>query len=204
MDDARTKNLTYKFLHPSNWTSENYEKLTDKVYAGFLATKTLPLYDWYLLADDDTFIHMKNLKLFLQSKKSTEAVQYGFHYRPKGGFLSGGAGFVFSKEAYKRLIKSLSSSSCQNTGIDDLDLSTCLKLSNVKIGDSRDQFGYERFHPDSFEKHFYGPTDTGKFPYYEQFSGKKCCSKDWISFHEKNHNLFDFMIDFVDDALNSS
>ena len=70
-------------MHPKNWTKEDYAKLTDKVYQGFLDTKSFPLYDWYLLADDDTFIHLENLFQFLSKKNSDDPVQYGHHFRPK-------------------------------------------------------------------------------------------------------------------------
>ena len=69
-------------MHPSNWTKEDYSKLTDKVYQGFLQTKDFPLYDWYLIADDDTFIHAGNLYAFLQKKNPNEPIQYGHHFRP--------------------------------------------------------------------------------------------------------------------------
>lgn len=201
--DNLTYNLPYKFIHPSNWTKENYGKLTTKVYNGLLETKNLPLYDWYLFADDDTFVHMNNLFKFLNNKNSTQPVQYGHRFKALNGFLSGGAGFVFSMEAYKRLINKLSFdyNSCPNSGIDDLDLSTCLKLVNVSIQDSRDENGLERFHPGDIERHYFGPVDDGPYPFYKQFMGKNCSSKSWISFHEKNHLHFDNMIEFVDNIL---
>ena len=64
------------------------------MFRGFLETKSFPLYDWYMLADDDTFVYMRNLYEFLSDKNPNIAVQYGHHYGAIGGFLSGGAGFV--------------------------------------------------------------------------------------------------------------
>ena len=109
---------------------------------------------------------------------------------------------MFSKEAYKRLVDKLSKNftSCSNGGIDDLDLSKCLQSVNATIGDSRDEFGYERFHPDNFEHHLFDPPDSG-YPEHKQYNGKRCCSKSWISFHEKNHNHFDNMIELIDSIL---
>ncbi len=69
--DNKTKNLPYKFLHPTNWLREDYGKLTNKVYNGFMDVRKLnstQLFDWYMLADDDTFVHVKNLFKFLQNK----------------------------------------------------------------------------------------------------------------------------------------
>jgi hypothetical protein len=106
---------------------------------------------------------------------------------------------VFSREAFIRvtdkLIKNMSL--CQNTGIDDLDFSKCLQSVNATIGDSRDENGYERFHPGDFEHHFFGPVDVG-YPEHKQFIGPQCCAKDWITFHERNHNHFDRLIEFMD------
>ena len=201
--DNKTLNLPqYKFLHPNSWNKEDYGRLTTKVYNGFLQTSSFPLFDWYLFADDDTFIYTKNLFSFLRTKNSSQPVQYGHHFGAIGGFLSGGAGCVFSKEAYIRLIAKLKKNItlCQNSGIDDLDLSKCLQSVNATIGDSRDEFGYERFHPGDFEHQFFGPVDVG-YPEHKQYIGKQCCSKSWISFHEKNHLHFDNMTLIVDDIL---
>ena len=201
--DNKTINLKYKFLHPKNYTKEIYGKLTDKVYQGLLEIKTLPPFDWYLFADDDTFINMNNLYSFLRDINPMIPLQYGHHFSAMGGFLSGGAGYVFSKEAYKRVVYKLSINytQCQNTGIDDLDLSKCLQSVNATIGDSRDEFGLERFHSDDFEKKYFGPIDNNGYDTYKQFTGKKCCSKSWISFHEKNFMHFDNMIEFIDGIL---
>jgi hypothetical protein len=202
--DNKTLNLTYKFLHPSNWFKENYGKLTTKVYSGFLDTKSFPLFDWYLFADDDTFVHMKNLFLFLQDKNKSSPVMYGHHFGAIGGFLSGGAGFVFSQESYKRLIHRLSTNItlCSNGGIDDLDLSHCLKASGSFIGDTRDEYGYERFHPGNFDGHYYGDPSKASYANYKQYNGSKCSSKSWISFHAKHDKRpWNQMIGYIDSML---
>jgi hypothetical protein len=202
--DNKTLNLTYKFLHPSNWFKENYGKLTTKVYNGFLDTKSFSLFDWYLFADDDTFVHMKNLFLFLQDKNKSSPVMYGHHFGAIGGFLSGGAGFVFSQESYKRLIHRLSTNItlCSNGGIDDLDLSHCLKASGSFIGDTRDEYGYERFHPGNFDGHYYGDPSKTSYANYKQYNGSKCSSKSWISFHTKyDKRPWNQMIDYIDSML---
>ena len=109
------------------------------------------LFDWYLMADDDTFVNMKNLFEFLKDKNKNRPVMYGHHFGVLGGYLSGGAGFVFSQESYKRLIHRLSTNytSCtkEYSGYGDLDLSYCLQISGCIIEDSRDKYGLERFHP---------------------------------------------------------
>jgi hypothetical protein len=202
--DNKTLNLMYKFLYPSNWLKEDYGKLTTKVYNGFLDTKSFPLFDWYLFADDDTFVHMKNLFLFLNDKNKSSPVMYGHHFGAIGGFLSGGAGFVFSQESYKRLIHRLSTNItlCENGGIDDLDLSHCLKKSGSFIADTRDEYGYERFHSGNFDSHFYGDPSSALYANYKQYNGSKCSSKSWISFHTKqDERPWNQMIDYIDGML---
>ena len=191
-------------MHPSNWFKENYGKLTTKVYNGFLDTKSFPLFDWYLFADDDTFVHMKNLFLFLKDKNISSPVMYGHHFGAIGGFLSGGAGFVFSQESYKRLIHRLSTNItlCRNGGIDDLDLSHCLKASGSFIGDTRDEYGYERFHPGNFDGHYYGDPSKASYANYKQYNDSKCSSKSWISFHTKHDKRpWNQMIGYIDSML---
>jgi len=81
-------------------------------------------YDWYLKADDDTFIFDDNLRLFLADKNPNDPVTFGYHFKGRGGYLSGGAGYVLSKESLKRLSSKLSTNQtyCPNTGIEDVDV----------------------------------------------------------------------------------
>jgi glycoprotein-N-acetylgalactosamine 3-beta-galactosyltransferase len=56
-------------------------------------------YDWYLKADDDTFVFVDNLRLFLNDKNPNLPVDYGYDFKVKveGGYHSGGGGYVLSK-----------------------------------------------------------------------------------------------------------
>lgn len=66
-------------------------------------------------------------------------VKYGHHL--------GGSGYVLSKEAFHRLGFALNEEYefCKNTGIEDLDVSRCLRKLNVIPGNSLDEFERERY-----------------------------------------------------------
>ena len=70
-----------KFLHPNNWPEEIYKKLTDKLYNGIIQTENLTHFDWYMVADDDSFVNMKNLYSFLSEKNKIVPVVYGHHFQ---------------------------------------------------------------------------------------------------------------------------
>ena len=66
----------------------------------------------------------------------------------QAGFLSGGAGYVISNEAFGRLAKKLESnySFCSNSGLEDCDVSGCLNQLGSSIGVSFDDQVKCRFH----------------------------------------------------------
>ena len=151
----------FPILQPANHNVEVYKKLTDKVY------KTLRDvylryndYDWYLKADDDTFIFVDNLKSFLKTKNSSQPVTYGYDFKiiVEGGYHSGGAGYVLSNEALKRIGPKLSPGDtfCPNKGIEDVDVAKCLRLLGVYPDKSIDEKGRERFHPFDVGSHLLG------------------------------------------------
>ena len=56
--------------------------------------------------DDDTYMVVENLRYFLQDKDPYQALYYGRRFKPmvKHGYMSGGAGYVLSKTALKKLV----------------------------------------------------------------------------------------------------
>jgi glycoprotein-N-acetylgalactosamine 3-beta-galactosyltransferase len=83
------------FLQPNEFIKEDYSHLTDKVWLAITDVyKNYKDYDWYLKADDDTFIFMNNLRKFLVEKSLNESLAFGFKI---SDYFSGGAGYVFNK-----------------------------------------------------------------------------------------------------------
>uniref|UniRef100_A0A672ZPB9 Glycoprotein-N-acetylgalactosamine 3-beta-galactosyltransferase 1 n=1 Tax=Sphaeramia orbicularis TaxID=375764 RepID=A0A672ZPB9_9TELE len=63
--------------------------------------------DWFLKADDDTFVIVENLRYVLSKYDPENPLYLGRRFAPfiKQGYMSGGAGYVLSKEALRRFVK---------------------------------------------------------------------------------------------------
>jgi glycoprotein-N-acetylgalactosamine 3-beta-galactosyltransferase len=148
------ENYEYNILQPPglNETLNKYKRLTDKVFLTFkYLYKRYNYYDWYLKADDDTWIFVDNLRKFLANKNASTPVTYGYDFKVivENGYHSGGAGYVLSNEALNRIGNALNNnySFCQNTGTEDVDVARCLRKLKVYKNSSLDDLGRERFHP---------------------------------------------------------
>ena len=102
-------------------------------------------YDWFLKADDDTYVVVENLRYMLQPHNHSEPVYFGCKFKPhvKQGYMSGGAGYVLSKEALRRFatrgLKDKTGVTCRTDdgGAEDLEMGKCMEGLGVKAGDSR-------------------------------------------------------------------
>lgn len=84
IETAKMSNITRAseiddVLQPPGLSIDAYSKLTDKVFLTFmyLQRKFLNKYDWFLKADDDTFIFVDHLREFLSNKNASQPVTYG-------------------------------------------------------------------------------------------------------------------------------
>jgi glycoprotein-N-acetylgalactosamine 3-beta-galactosyltransferase len=138
-------------LKPEGLLKENYKSLTTKMFLTFIDVykKNGKDYDFFLKADDDAFIFMENLEDFLSESASGPEEETYFGYELQK-FVSGGAGYVLTRGTLDRLASKLivtNMTFCRNTGLEDVDLSTCLAKLNILPKSSLDFQNRERFHP---------------------------------------------------------
>jgi len=152
--------------------------------------------DWFLKADDDTYVVMENLRYMLQSHNSSQPIYFGCKFKPyvRQGYMSGGAGYVLSKEAVRRFVtrglEDKTGMVCRKDGggSEDVEMGKCLENIDVVAGDSRDSLGRGRFFPFLPEHHLMpGHMDDDfwykKYVFYPTELGMGCCSDSAISFH---------------------
>ncbi|CAF0818046.1 unnamed protein product [Rotaria sordida] len=173
---------------------ETYLHLPDKVRVSLLFfNKYYPNYDWYLKADDDTYIIVENLLRFLIStiKRYPKPLLYGYRFR-EDYYVSGGAGYVLTRQGldlFSSYMKNDSIYSQCNSPMEDMMVGKCLQKTlqlapfHIKkdltlIGETIDQHGRERFHPLAFRIHFNGPSNKTK--------------REWIHYKPFHHNLFGY------------
>lgn len=126
-------------------------------------------YDWFLKADDDTYVVVENLRFMLEPYNSSDPIYFGCKFKPfvRQGYMSGGAGkagdssfwgiafsvndmnlgYVLSREAVKRFVeKGIDHHNCRkgHGGAEDVEIGKCLAEVNVIAGDSRDAYGRGR------------------------------------------------------------
>ncbi|XP_013080282.2 glycoprotein-N-acetylgalactosamine 3-beta-galactosyltransferase 1-like [Biomphalaria glabrata] len=172
--------------------SEGRSHLTAKTMKAFkyLYDNHLEDADWFLKADDDTYVIMENLRYLLSEENPKEAIYFGARFKAyvKQGYTSGGGGYVISKEALRRIGSEgfLDKRVCTvDGGPEDVQIGLCLQNLGVRLKPSLDVRGRTRFH-------CFKPEDvvTAKFPkWYYNFDfdhgkgGMDNISDYAISFH---------------------
>lgn len=133
-------------------------------------------YDWFLKADDDTWIIMENLRYFLYPYSPEMPIYFGCKLKPyvKQGYMSGGSGYVLSREAVRRFNEEamMDGKKCWNgtEGNEDVEIGKCLANVGVLAGDSRDELNRARFlpfPPDGLVRNLFGETWLDNATFYE-------------------------------------
>ncbi|XP_005113042.2 glycoprotein-N-acetylgalactosamine 3-beta-galactosyltransferase 1-A [Aplysia californica] len=143
--------------------------------------------DWFMKADDDTFVIPENLRHFLSDKNTSEPIHYGHLFRPnvEQGYYSGGGGYVVSKEALRRFGReAINSTVCPEDGKDeDVDWGLCMERLQVKTSPSVDKEGRTLFHPLAPTLHFLGKQGSWLQRFSAILATGYGVSPEAISFH---------------------
>lgn len=151
--------------------------------------------DWFLKAEDDTYVILENLRYFLYGYSTNDPIYFGYKVdKPdvlKHGFFLGGAGYVLSQNALHRFSEAIATNpNCRQSdkGFEDLELGKCMESVGVLAGDTRDEMKRGRFFFNSPEHHLIpGKIDKSnwywKNQWYKSNEGFDCCSDNAISFH---------------------
>ena len=138
-------------------------------------------YDWFMKADDDTYLTVENLRYLLSAYSIAEPVFFGHHYtiNVKQGFFSGGGGYVLSREALSRYGKRSEGLCAEDGGPEDGIFGICMERLGVRTGDSRDALGRSRFHPFTADKHLGGGYPKWYFK-YDKYNATHVSIQYWI------------------------
>ncbi|XP_055923159.1 glycoprotein-N-acetylgalactosamine 3-beta-galactosyltransferase 1-like [Eupeodes corollae] len=161
--------------------------------------------DWFLKADDDTYVIAENLRAFLYPYSTDSPVYFGCKFKPhvRQGYMSGGAGYVLSREALRRFVELAypNKTICRQNhgGSEDMEMGYCLQNVGVVAGDSRDEDKRGRFFPSGPQSHIIARDKSHwywRYIFYATDDGLNCCSDHAISFHYIHPDTF-YMLDYL-------
>ncbi|XP_022233840.2 glycoprotein-N-acetylgalactosamine 3-beta-galactosyltransferase 1 [Drosophila obscura] len=165
--------------------------------------------DWFMKADDDTYVFVENLRYMLYPYSPDQAIYFGYNFKmigehPKNeSYMSGGSGYVLSREALRIFAEGLNDTTkCrqEDNHAEDVEMGRCLFNLDVKAGDSRDSKLRHRFYPllpYNILLSSYVGLDFWlyKYAYYSMRSCMDCLSEYPVAFHYVNPEqlyAFDF------------
>uniref|UniRef100_A0A8C2IIW1 Glycoprotein-N-acetylgalactosamine 3-beta-galactosyltransferase 1 n=1 Tax=Cyprinus carpio TaxID=7962 RepID=A0A8C2IIW1_CYPCA len=127
---TRPENHLKKLLH----VCATWAKYCNQVlYMTSQSSDFLQHADWFLKADDDTFVVVENLRYLLSQHDTEKPVYFG-------------AGYVLSREALRRFVQGFSTGCCENfSSLEDMALGRCMETMGVKNG--KQVWGYSYYRP---------------------------------------------------------
>lgn len=175
------------------------------------------LFHWIMLADDDTYVIVENLRRLLYKFDHNNLVYLGRSIRAYAQlpYNTRDSGIVVSVEAFKFIQKSvIDMVTCKTHrypligNVDrrtDIALAMILKKANCTPIDTRDQFGGARFLPLNPEKHLSPIRSNAIGPFwryniYPMLQGPNCCSKTLITMPQITSTriyFFHYLLHFV-------
>lgn len=191
---------------------ESYDNLAHKM-AAVLRYAWLRLarrYDWFMIADDDSYVILDNLYAYLSSEwiRQEDAagtpLYLGRRFKRPGddfAYCSGGAGCVLNKPALEAFVESRNEIETPVGFPADVLVGMTLARSGIHPLDTRDEAGAERFHPFTPRVHYeyrsrHAPEDDWLKSYTREFElieGIDGIATQSVSFHSVDPRLMHAM-----------
>ncbi|XP_002028359.2 glycoprotein-N-acetylgalactosamine 3-beta-galactosyltransferase 1 [Drosophila persimilis] len=191
-----------------------YEDLWNKTREGFrhIWQEYGQDFDWYLKADDDTYVIMENMQYLLSAYDPTTPVYLGYKMtRYNVSYMSGGASYVLSRETLHRFMTQAYESEVvcpqpKRMGIEDFYMGICLQNVGVHLVDSAQALGGDdakhKFMPLDLESYMSDSNATTPdwlrlMSVSEVETGFNCCSNYSVAFHYASPErmyLYEFLL----------
>eukprot|EP00056_Hartaetosiga_gracilis_P006611 m.98188 g.98188 ORF g.98188 m.98188 type:complete len:773 (+) comp12513_c0_seq1:188-2506(+) len=162
----------------------------------YMYTHLLDEFDWFVRADDDSFLNIDNMRSMLKEYNATEKHFLGRRLKiDRDDFYSGGPGTIVSQGALKALGDAMKENildiaANHDTFADDAELAVALKNIQIFPEDSRDEHQLERFTTLSLidERSTYRAGFPNGFwyfdySYYSPKEGADGVSRNWVGSH---------------------
>ncbi|EDQ92391.1 uncharacterized protein MONBRDRAFT_22031 [Monosiga brevicollis MX1] len=186
--------------------NESRKTLWPKIKLAWLHTYQHHLddHDWFMKADDDTFVVVDNLRQFLAQYDPNKPHFFGHRFllhRGQGpqaelSYYSGGAGYVLSRAALKLLGDNAAKALTNNGLAEDVEMARSMLKVGVTCEDSRDAEGHERFLPMNIDNMRYRYKFATKpkfwywrYVYFPPKDGLQRCSNDQSASYTHTHSL---------------
>ncbi|CAK5082849.1 unnamed protein product [Meloidogyne enterolobii] len=135
-------------------------------------------FEWFLKADDDTFVIVENLRKLLEKYSADSLIYFGaiFHFMDASlgqTYPSGGAGYVLSRAALRKFVEIglHGDKLCDSKEIyEDLEIGSCMRKLNISLIDSRDSKGRHRFIPVSPDNSLIKLPDDDYYNWVQSYS----------------------------------
>ncbi|CAO1369060.1 unnamed protein product [Diamesa hyperborea] len=162
--------------------------------------------DWFLKADDDSYLIMENVRYLLSQYHPETSLYFGCRFiteMNREGYMAGG-GYILSKKALSKFNEKIlpNKNMCRQNakGSEDLEMGRCLENTAIFV-DTRDDLNQMRFFPISVEEHM----EPERLPdywyfdylYYNVTQGSMDCCSDTVAGLHYIDPIEMYMLDYL-------